>query len=207
MAGATKVRRLASHVDVVNGNNREGVDGALVDGNNRYDYGSTLEYDTVDGEYGDWVISCLTVADEIAGSLCTDDIFHYHAMIDGNALDSNFGLIISQEQKFNIRDIAPEFGSASESTKVLIIGKFTCDSYTSKNKWYYKWVISCSLSLPENTITATIVSPCSNIEICTTLFLVHSFIRSSSTFHQLPSNTRHPSQHAIIHIQPPSPNS
>ncbi|XP_052622957.1 calmodulin-binding transcription activator 4 isoform X2 [Lactuca sativa] len=51
-------------------------------------------------------------------------------------LESNLGLSISQEQKFNIRDIAPESGSASESTKVLIIGKFTCDSDTYKNKWY-----------------------------------------------------------------------
>ncbi|KAL7604176.1 hypothetical protein Lser_V15G20715 [Lactuca serriola] len=78
MDGATKVRRSASQVNVVDGNNREGVDGALVDGNSRYDYGSTLEYDTVDGEYGGWVISCLTVADEIVGSLRTGNIGPFH---------------------------------------------------------------------------------------------------------------------------------
>lgn len=41
---------------------------------------------------------------------------------------------ISQVQKFTIRDIAPEWGSTSEPTKVLIIGTFTCD--ISKTKWY-----------------------------------------------------------------------
>lgn len=49
-------------------------------------------------------------------------------------LESNLGLTISQEQKFTIRDITPEWGSTSEPTKVLIIGTFRCD--VSKSKWY-----------------------------------------------------------------------
>ena len=52
MAGATKVCRSVSQVDVFDGNSREGVYGTLVDGNSRYGYGSTLEYGNVDGEYG-----------------------------------------------------------------------------------------------------------------------------------------------------------
>ncbi|KVH95718.1 Ankyrin repeat-containing protein [Cynara cardunculus var. scolymus] len=42
-------------------------------------------------------------------------------------LESDSSLTISQEQKFTIREISPGWGYATESTKVLIIGTFTCD--------------------------------------------------------------------------------
>ncbi|KAM0020163.1 putative transcription factor CG1-CAMTA family [Helianthus debilis subsp. tardiflorus] len=62
----------------------------------------------------------------------------YSTMFDqgqsGLPLDSDSSLTIAQEQKFTIREIAPEWGYASERTKVLIIGTFTCDS--SNKQWY-----------------------------------------------------------------------
>ncbi|XP_021997158.1 calmodulin-binding transcription activator 4 isoform X2 [Helianthus annuus] len=62
----------------------------------------------------------------------------YSTMFDqgqsGLPLDSDSSLTIAQEQKFTIREIAPEWGYASERTKVLIIGTFTCDS--SNRQWY-----------------------------------------------------------------------
>ncbi|KAI3728407.1 hypothetical protein L6452_17042 [Arctium lappa] len=42
-------------------------------------------------------------------------------------LEPNSSLTIAQEQKFTIQEISPEWGYATESTKVLIIGTFTCD--------------------------------------------------------------------------------
>ncbi|KAF5766808.1 hypothetical protein HanPI659440_Chr06g0236831 [Helianthus annuus] len=47
------------------------------------DYGSVVECVTVDGDMvwmaiSDWVISCLTVTDEIAGSILTGDIGPFH---------------------------------------------------------------------------------------------------------------------------------
>lgn len=62
----------------------------------------------------------------------------YSTMFDqgqnGMPLESDSSLTIAQEQKFTIREIAPEWGYASEPTKVLIIGTFTCDM--SKREWY-----------------------------------------------------------------------
>ncbi|KAI7749162.1 hypothetical protein M8C21_028217, partial [Ambrosia artemisiifolia] len=48
--------------------------------------------------------------------------------------DSSFTITQTQEQKFTIREIAPEWGYASEPTKVLIIGTFTPDF--TKRQWY-----------------------------------------------------------------------
>ncbi|KAL8224516.1 hypothetical protein R6Q57_019991 [Mikania cordata] len=49
-------------------------------------------------------------------------------------LESDSSLTIAQEQKFAIHEIAPEWGYASEPTKVLIIGTFTRD--LSNRQWY-----------------------------------------------------------------------
>ncbi|KAL8218834.1 hypothetical protein R6Q57_022207 [Mikania cordata] len=45
----------------------------------------------------------------------------------GMPLESDSSFTIARDQKFTIREIAPEWGYASEPTKVLIIGTFTCD--------------------------------------------------------------------------------
>ncbi|KAK9060166.1 hypothetical protein SSX86_020870 [Deinandra increscens subsp. villosa] len=62
----------------------------------------------------------------------------YSTMFDqgqsGLPLESDSSLTISQEQKFTIHEIAPEWGYASERTKVLIIGTFTCDP--SDGQWH-----------------------------------------------------------------------
>ncbi|KAJ9549602.1 hypothetical protein OSB04_022145 [Centaurea solstitialis] len=42
-------------------------------------------------------------------------------------LQPDSSLVVAQEQKFTIRQISPDWGYATESTKVLIIGTFTCD--------------------------------------------------------------------------------
>ncbi|PWA44904.1 Ankyrin repeat-containing protein [Artemisia annua] len=52
----------------------------------------------------------------------------------GTPLESDSSLTIAQEQKFTIREISPDWGYSSETTKVLIIGTFTHDQ--SKQEWY-----------------------------------------------------------------------
>ncbi|KAK1415859.1 hypothetical protein QVD17_31647 [Tagetes erecta] len=53
---------------------------------------------------------------------------------NGMPLESDSSFTIAPEQKFTIREIAPEWGYTSEPTKVLIIGNFTCD--LTKRQWY-----------------------------------------------------------------------
>ncbi|GMY26560.1 calmodulin-binding transcription activator 4 isoform X1 [Fagus crenata] len=49
----------------------------------------------------------------------------------GMPLESDSSLTVAQKQKFSIREISPEWGYASEATKVLIIGSFLCDPLES----------------------------------------------------------------------------
>ncbi|ONI29951.1 hypothetical protein PRUPE_1G224000 [Prunus persica] len=42
-------------------------------------------------------------------------------------LDSDISLTVAQKQKFTIREISPEWGYATEATKVIIVGSFLCD--------------------------------------------------------------------------------
>ncbi|GAA0154154.1 DNA-binding transcription factor [Lithospermum erythrorhizon] len=42
-------------------------------------------------------------------------------------LEDGLSLTISQKQKFSIQEISPEWGYASETTKVIIVGSFLCD--------------------------------------------------------------------------------
>ncbi|KAI3696431.1 hypothetical protein L1987_79446 [Smallanthus sonchifolius] len=62
----------------------------------------------------------------------------YSTMFDqgqsGLPLESDSSLTIAQEQKFTIREIAPEWGYASDRTKVIVIGTFKCDP--SDRQWY-----------------------------------------------------------------------
>nr|GEV15507.1 ankyrin repeat-containing protein [Tanacetum cinerariifolium] len=53
---------------------------------------------------------------------------------NGMPLESDSSLTIAEEQKFTIREISPDWGYVSETTKVLIIGTFTRDQ--SKREWY-----------------------------------------------------------------------
>lgn len=46
-------------------------------------------------------------------------------------LEADSSLTIAQEQKFTIREISPEWGYASEATKVIVIGSFHCDPSSS----------------------------------------------------------------------------
>ncbi|XP_071690880.1 calmodulin-binding transcription activator 4-like isoform X2 [Rutidosis leptorrhynchoides] len=52
----------------------------------------------------------------------------------GMPLESDSRLTIAEEQKFTIREISPEWGYASEPTKVFVIGTFT--RVQSKRGWY-----------------------------------------------------------------------
>ncbi|KAJ0896030.1 putative transcription factor CG1-CAMTA family [Helianthus annuus] len=62
----------------------------------------------------------------------------YSTMFDhgqsGMPLEPDSSFTITQEQKFTIREIAPEWGYSSEPTKVLIIGTSTPD--LTKRQWY-----------------------------------------------------------------------
>ncbi|CAN6548676.1 unnamed protein product [Malus baccata var. baccata] len=49
------------------------------------------------------------------------------------SLDSDISLTVAQNQKFTIREISPEWGYATEVTKVVIIGSFLCDA--SESAW------------------------------------------------------------------------
>lgn len=49
----------------------------------------------------------------------------------GMPLESDSSLTVAQKQKFSIREISPEWGYASEATKVIIIGSFLCDPLES----------------------------------------------------------------------------
>ncbi|KAI3730814.1 hypothetical protein L1987_61992 [Smallanthus sonchifolius] len=52
----------------------------------------------------------------------------------GMPLESDSSFTIAREQKFIIREVAPEWGYASEPTKVLVIGNFTRD--LTQRQWY-----------------------------------------------------------------------
>ncbi|XP_058193091.1 calmodulin-binding transcription activator 4 [Rhododendron vialii] len=52
---------------------------------------------------------------------------------NGMHLEADSSLTIAQEQKFTIREISPEWGYASEATKVFIVGSFLCDP--SEGAW------------------------------------------------------------------------
>uniref|UniRef100_A0A5B7B9D0 Putative calmodulin-binding transcription activator 4 isoform X2 n=1 Tax=Davidia involucrata TaxID=16924 RepID=A0A5B7B9D0_DAVIN len=43
------------------------------------------------------------------------------------SLEADSSITIAEKQKFTIREISPEWGYASEATKVIIIGSFLCD--------------------------------------------------------------------------------
>ncbi|KAL6969247.1 hypothetical protein U1Q18_028971 [Sarracenia purpurea var. burkii] len=51
----------------------------------------------------------------------------------GMHLEADSTLTIAKEQKFMIREISPEWGFASEATKVVIVGSFLCDP--SEGAW------------------------------------------------------------------------
>lgn len=57
----------------------------------------------------------------------------FHQGQTGISFEDDLGLTISQKQKFTIREISPEWGLASEATKVVIIGSFLCDP--SESTW------------------------------------------------------------------------
>ncbi|XP_022991382.1 LOW QUALITY PROTEIN: calmodulin-binding transcription activator 4-like [Cucurbita maxima] len=101
---------------------------------------------TVDNEHRNWLDSggktfpmlgsC--TSPEYASPLDThDDNSNYHLSFlkqdHGNSFEVDTSLIVAQVQKFTIRQIVPEQGYATESTKVIIIGSFLCDP--SKAPW------------------------------------------------------------------------
>ncbi|XP_057509434.1 calmodulin-binding transcription activator 4-like isoform X1 [Actinidia eriantha] len=51
----------------------------------------------------------------------------------GLHLEDDSSLTIAQQQKFTIREISPDWGYASEATKVVIVGSFLCDP--SEGAW------------------------------------------------------------------------
>ncbi|PON54974.1 Serine/threonine protein kinase [Trema orientale] len=61
----------------------------------------------------------------------------YYAMLFDQGqigpLESDMSLTLSQKQKFTIQEISPEWGYATEATKIIIVGSFLCDS--SESAW------------------------------------------------------------------------
>ncbi|KAI3497618.1 hypothetical protein L1887_33048 [Cichorium endivia] len=72
-----------------------------------------------------------------ARNILQSDADLYSTLFDqgqiGTPLASDSSLTIAQEQKFTIREISPDWGYATEPTKVLIVGSFTCDP--SDSEW------------------------------------------------------------------------
>ncbi|PWA58809.1 ethylene induced calmodulin binding protein [Artemisia annua] len=94
----------------------------------------------------------------------------------GTPLASDSSLTIAQEQKFTIREICPEWVYATEPSKVLIVGTFTCDPQNTK--WICMFgdtevpveiiqegVISCHAP-PHTPGKVTICITCGNREAC-----------------------------------------
>ncbi|XP_061336950.1 calmodulin-binding transcription activator 4-like isoform X2 [Gastrolobium bilobum] len=51
----------------------------------------------------------------------------------GAPLDADSSLTVAQKQKFNIKTVSPEWGYATETTKVIIVGSFLC--HPSDSAW------------------------------------------------------------------------
>ncbi|KAI4343405.1 hypothetical protein L6164_010757 [Bauhinia variegata] len=51
----------------------------------------------------------------------------------GAPLGADSGLTVAQTQKFTIKEVSPEWGYATETTKVIIVGSFLC--HASNSKW------------------------------------------------------------------------
>ncbi|PNT46065.1 hypothetical protein POPTR_003G170600v4 [Populus trichocarpa] len=51
----------------------------------------------------------------------------------GIPIEADSNLTVAQQQKFSIREISPEWGYATEATKVIIVGSFLCDP--SESSW------------------------------------------------------------------------
>ncbi|XP_071717634.1 calmodulin-binding transcription activator 4-like [Rutidosis leptorrhynchoides] len=95
---------------------------------------------------------------------------------NGILLESDSNLTISLEQKFTIREISPEWGYASESTKVFVIGSFT--HVQSKKDWYCMFGdtevpveiiqdgVVCCYSPPSLSGKVTLCITCGNRESC-----------------------------------------
>ncbi|KAG5227956.1 calmodulin-binding family protein [Salix suchowensis] len=63
---------------------------------------------------------------------------NYYAMLYdqghlGMAIEADSNLTVAQQQKFTIYEISPEWGYATEATKVIIVGSFLCDP--SESSW------------------------------------------------------------------------
>ncbi|CAH9077434.1 unnamed protein product [Cuscuta epithymum] len=68
---------------------------------------------------------------------CRTDPVQYTTLFDegqiGIYLEDDMGLVIDQKQKFTIKEIFPDWGYATGTTKVVIIGSFLCDP--SEREW------------------------------------------------------------------------
>ncbi|KAJ6326298.1 hypothetical protein OIU78_013410 [Salix suchowensis] len=51
----------------------------------------------------------------------------------GMPIEADSSLTVAQQQKFSIREISPQWGYATEATKVIIVGSFLCDP--SESSW------------------------------------------------------------------------
>ncbi|KAJ6713728.1 CALMODULIN-BINDING TRANSCRIPTION ACTIVATOR CAMTA [Salix viminalis] len=63
---------------------------------------------------------------------------NYYAMLYdqghlGMTIEADSNLTVAQQQKFTIYEISPEWGYATEATKVIIVGSFLCDP--SESSW------------------------------------------------------------------------
>ncbi|KAI7737618.1 hypothetical protein M8C21_017052, partial [Ambrosia artemisiifolia] len=99
----------------------------------KYSFGYTASV-LLSDELEDFKFSAYTPATNLSESYPDFYSTMYDQSQSGLSLESDSSLTIAQEQKFTIREIAPEWGYASEHTKVLIIGTFTCD--LSNRQWY-----------------------------------------------------------------------
>ncbi|KAA0039811.1 calmodulin-binding transcription activator 4 [Cucumis melo var. makuwa] len=99
---------------------------------------------TVDNEHCNWLYSrgkafpmlgsCTST--EYSSPLDTHDVnsnynIPFLKQEHGNSFEVDTSLIVAQVQKFTIRQIVPEQGYATETTKVIIIGSFLCDPLES----------------------------------------------------------------------------
>ncbi|XP_030496224.2 calmodulin-binding transcription activator 4 isoform X2 [Cannabis sativa] len=121
--------------------------------------GTHVEYTrngpTEEQEYLQWQKSSSSIVDNASSVMCQevdhlkissypssskvlDTNSEYYAMLfdqgQTGPLESGVSLTTEQKQKFTIHEISPEWGYATEATKIIIVGSFLCDS--SESTWH-----------------------------------------------------------------------
>lgn len=119
----------------------------------------------------------------------------YYAMLFDQGqigpLESDMNLTVAQKQKFRIQEISPEWGYATETTKIIIVGSFLCDSSESAWKCMFGDVevpvqiiqegVICCEAPPHRPGKVTVCITCGNRESCSEIREFEYRLRAGSS--------------------------